>query len=86
MELNTNIDPISQKVEQADKGPYDLEAIEVKLSDNISKPEYVVNFNIDGAKFALGTKGNFSVVSGKAKSRKSFFIDIIVYTQLLEAS
>ncbi len=56
-----------------------LEGLEVKASDEIRPPETAWIQDIEGREAViLGTLGNFSMIIGKAKSRKSFFLNIAV--------
>lgn len=62
-----------------------LDALEVKASDEIRPPEAAWIQEIEGSEAAiLGTLGNFSMIIGKAKSRKSFFLNIAVSAVLSE--
>lgn len=62
-----------------------LDALEVRASDEIRPPEAAWIQEIEGSEAAiLGTLGNFSMIIGKAKSRKSFFLNIAVSAVLSE--
>lgn len=62
-----------------------LDALEVKASDEIQPPEAAWIQENEGHEAAiLGTLGNFSMIIGKAKSRKSFFLNIAVSAVLSE--
>jgi len=56
--------------------------LEVKASDVIPPPQVAWEQVVKENKAILGTLGNFSLIIGKAKSRKSFFINIAVSTVL----
>jgi len=56
-----------------------LHSCEVKVTDQILKPQVAwLQCDTNNEEAILGTLGNFSLIIGKAKSRKSFFINIAV--------
>jgi len=55
-----------------------LKSIEVKATDELKPPRIAWEQQNDSETAILGTLGNFSLIIGKAKSRKSFFINIAV--------
>jgi len=55
-----------------------LQGLEVKASETILPPQKAWEQIQEGNTAILGTLGNFSLIIGKAKSRKSFFINIAV--------
>jgi hypothetical protein len=57
-------------------------ALEVKATDVIPPPKIAWEQVTEECTAILGTLGNFSLIIGKAKSRKSFFINIAVATVL----
>ena len=59
-----------------------LEACRIDILDNIPSPEIAWEIRDDNSmEFnLLGTLGNFSLVKGKAKSKKSFFINMAIAT------
>jgi hypothetical protein len=62
-----------------------LDALEVKATEKIQPPEAAWIQEIEGREpVILGTLGNFSMIIGKAKSRKSFFLNIAVSAVLSE--
>jgi len=62
-----------------------LAALEIKATEAIEPPQIAWVQEIKDQKPAiLGTLGNFSMIIGKAKSRKSFFINIAVSAVLCE--
>ncbi len=62
-----------------------LDALEVKATDEIQPPEAAWIQEIEPQKPAiLGTLGNFSMIIGKAKAKKSFFLNIAVSAVLSE--
>lgn len=56
----------------------ELELLEVKATDKLEPPKAAWVQNNKENTAILGTLGNFSLIIGKAKSRKSFFINIAV--------
>jgi hypothetical protein len=57
-----------------------LDNLEIKATDEIEPPK-VAWEQINGTETAiLGTLGNFSLIIGKAKSRKSFYVNIAIST------
>lgn len=56
--------------------------LEIKATDIIPPPKTAWKQIVNGKAAILGTLGNFSLIIGKAKSRKSFFINIAVSTVL----
>ncbi|WP_300441350.1 AAA family ATPase [Christiangramia sp.] len=51
----------------------------IKISDEIKPPEWVIEaVNTDGSVSYLGSLGNFILITGKAKARKSFFVGLIL--------
>jgi predicted ATP-dependent serine protease len=82
IELSTAID----NALQSDKTPHELNRIKYKIDVNeiIPKPQIawsLTNTKTEGEAI-LGTLGDFGLIIGKAKSRKSFFISIAVSTAL----
>lgn len=62
-----------------------LDALEIKATEAIEPPQIAWLQDVAGQNPAiLGTLGNFSMIIGKAKSRKSFFINIAVSAVLSE--
>jgi hypothetical protein len=58
-----------------------LEALEIKATDEIEPPKIAweqINGNYSAT---LGTLGNFSLIIGKAKSRKSSHVDLMNYVK-----
>ena len=71
---------------QSDKTPHEIARLKYKIDVNeiIPKPQIawsLINTKTDGEAI-LGTLGDFGLIIGKAKSRKSFFISIAVSTAL----
>ena len=71
---------------QSEKTPHELTRLKYKIDVNeiIPKPQIawsLTNTKSDG-EAVLGTLGDFGLIIGKAKSRKSFFISIAVSTAL----
>ena len=59
-----------------------LESYRIDVSEEIPPPEIAWEVRMDNSEdfTILGTLGNFSLVKGKAKSKKSFFINMAVAT------
>lgn len=55
-----------------------LEKLEVRPTETILPPQKAWEQTQSGSTAILGTLGNFSLIIGKAKSRKSFFINIVL--------
>jgi hypothetical protein len=55
-----------------------LEALKIDLKKKIAPPEIVWKIQINGKKYNAGTKGNFSVIIGKAKSKKTFLLTLFL--------
>ena len=72
---------VSSKAEDLKQRYADLE---VKATDVIPPPEIAWEQVVNENRAILGTLGNFSLIIGKAKSRKSFFINIAISTVLKE--
>ena len=58
----------------------------VSQTDLIDKPEVAISISEDGKEYILCTLGNFSVITGKAKSRKSFFAHSLIANSLCAAN
>lgn len=86
--INPNFDDLDQSeiikshVQEItlDSGLYS--ELEVKVTEEIPPPETAWEQVRDNQTAILGTLGNFSVIIGKAKSRKSFFVNIAISTLL----
>lgn len=63
-----------------------LESLEVNPTDELKPPKTAWEQRNDDKTAILGTLGNFSLIIGKAKSRKSFFINIAVSAVLSKDS
>lgn len=63
-----------------DKDPEDIEAelmeAEIKPDEVISEPEACLSITDGNKEINIATLGNFSMIIGKAKSRKTFFVTI----------
>lgn len=83
--LKTHLEKLSQEQQEPDRASLlneKLQSYEVKSTDELRPPEIAWQQNTSDHKAVLGTLGNFSLIIGKAKSRKSFFINIAVSTVL----
>ena len=59
-----------------------LEEMEVDSTQEVKQPPIAVNVVDATSKYIFGTRGNFSLVQGKAKSRKSYFVSSIAAASL----
>lgn len=87
--LNPNFDDLNKPetiknhIQELTKQPIQEYAeLEVKATDVIPPPKVAWQQVLKENTAILGTLGNFSLIIGKAKSRKSFFINIAVSTVL----
>src|SRR5271168_1075582 len=55
----------------------------VSQTEIVHKPEIAISISQNGKEFCLCTLGNFMVLTGKAKSRKSFFAHFLIAAALL---
>lgn len=62
----------------SDNWKNDLEALKIDLTKKIAPPEIVWKIQINGKNYNAGTKGNFSVIIGKAKSKKTFLLTLFL--------
>ncbi len=82
MENNAlNLRLIAGIVEEPDYLSIDQESL-VSQTGFIAKPEIALTVSQDGKEYTLCTLGNFVVITGKAKSRKSFFAHSLVASSL----
>lgn len=51
-----------------------LQSLEVDSTIQVEEPEKAISLHFGMDSFIFGTMGNFSLIQGKAKSRKSFFL------------
>lgn len=56
----------------------------VNLEINKPEPEPLIEIVQDGELFTLGSAGNFSLITGKAKSRKSYLVYMLMVAGLLK--
>jgi N-dimethylarginine dimethylaminohydrolase len=83
--FKTHLEELSKEPPEPDRESLlneKLQYFEVKSSDELRPPAIAWQQNTSDHKAVLGTLGNFSLIIGKAKSRKSFFINIAVSTVL----
>jgi len=64
-------------IEEPDYNSMDAESF-VSQTEFIDKPEIAISVAQDGKEYSLCTLGNFMVITGKAKSRKSFFAHSLI--------
>lgn len=55
-----------------------LSSLEVDSTVDIQEPEKAITLHFGSEQFIFGTIGNFSLIQGKAKSRKSFFLSALM--------
>lgn len=61
---------------------YRLNECRVDIHKEIAPPEFVLKLNINDEVFDFGSKGDFTLLTGKAKSRKTFAITMLVANYL----
>jgi hypothetical protein len=54
----------------------------VDFSKQLQPPPVAMEIKVNGKTTTLFTKGNFSIITGKAKSRKSFLVSILMATAI----
>lgn len=59
-----------------------LKESEIDLSEELAAPPVCLEVVKNGKTYTFGTLGNFSLLTGKAKSRKSFFVGVMVAAAL----
>jgi hypothetical protein len=70
---------IEQEVhEQANDWKSRLDRFKIDLEEEIEPPRKIWTTNVNGKEYILGTNGDFSVITGKAKSKKSFYLNLIL--------
>lgn len=85
---NSELNDISVAIDNAMKTQLEfadiLKSLRIDPKDYIQKPQIAWQLkNLKNEEFAtLGTMGNFSLIIGKAKAKKSFFINIAVSTAI----
>ena len=55
-----------------------LSKFKIDLNEDIPPPEIVWSIKVKGQEYTAGTKGNFSVIIGKAKAKKTFSITLLL--------
>jgi hypothetical protein len=69
--------PQAEPEAQPDYAGMGVESL-VSQTDDIAKPEVAISISQGGKEYILCTLGNFTVITGKAKSRKSFFAHALI--------
>ena len=64
--------------EQIDEMAALLASLETDSTKEIEEPEKAITLHFGSDEYIFGTMGNFSLVQGKAKSRKSFFLSALM--------
>lgn len=59
-----------------------VDACLINISERLEPPPIAMEIMIDGKPITLFTKGNFSIITGAAKSRKSFLISMFIAASL----
>lgn len=72
-ECKQALEKVEMKVNPSN-APQVLSNAEIRIEDKIEKPSVCLSVIEAGTDAVLGTLGNFSLIIGKAKSRKSFFV------------
>lgn len=55
-----------------------LRSLEVDSTKQVSEPEKAISLKFGSDHYIFGTLGNFSLIQGKAKSRKSYFLSVLM--------
>ena len=61
-----------------------LESLEVDSTKEIEEPEKAITLHFGTDEYIFGTMGNFSLIQGKAKSRKSYFLSALMAAAISE--
>ena len=61
-----------------------LSSLEVDSTKEIEEPEKCLSLRFGTDSFVFGTMGNFSLIQGKAKSRKSYFLSALMAAAISE--
>lgn len=71
---------IDNEIQKLAPEPHEVKRLKYKIDvlEKIPPPQIAISFNGE----IVGTLGNFSVVNGKAKAKKSFYINILLATAL----
>src|SRR5665647_3628767 len=64
--------------EQASKLQDLINSCKIDLHEKLSEPPVAMQINAEMGRLTLSTKGNFSIITGAAKSRKSFLISMFL--------
>ena len=64
--------------EQLDEMAALLQSLEVDSSVEVAEPDKAITLHFGGDEYVFGTMGNFSLIQGKAKSRKSYFLSALM--------
>jgi hypothetical protein len=60
----------------------ELKALKIDPNETIEPPKPIWNVTVNKINYILGTNGNFSVIIGKAKSKKSFYVNLTLSTYI----
>ena len=63
-----------------------LKDSEVRITDDVEKPNPCIEIEQEGKQIPVATFGNISLIIGKAKSRKTFLVSLFISTWLKERS
>src|SRR5690606_29238978 len=75
---------VTEPLEPTEEIAETLKSLQVKPTEKITPPQIAWKQDNSNGSAILGTLGNFSLVIGKAKSRKSFFINIAISAALTD--
>ena len=64
--------------EQVDEMAALLRSLETDSTQDVEEPEKAITLHFGSDEYIFGTLGNFSLIQGKAKSRKSFFLSALM--------
>ena len=69
---------IQQQTEQKKEFQLKLAKYKIDINEKIPPPEIVWSVKVENKVYTAGTKGNFSVIIGKAKSKKTFSLTLFL--------
>jgi len=74
----------SASEEQIDEMAALLASLETDSTQDIEEPEKAITLHFGTDEYIFGTMGNFSLIQGKAKSRKSYFLSALMASAIAQ--
>lgn len=71
-------------VDEIDEMAALLESLEVDSTIEVDEPEKAITLHMGSDEYIFGSMGNFSLIQGKAKSRKSYFLSALMAAAISE--